>query len=73
MQIALETEDNRTEQLSRLVILYEKEMLKLCYVYLRDMTLAQLNYIDNSSNTRISPLFMPLSERMASENGTYTT
>ncbi len=41
MQIALETEDNRTEQLSRLVILYEKEMLKLCYVYLRDMTLAQ--------------------------------
>ena len=42
MQIAWETtEDNRTEQLSRLVILYEKEMLKLCYVYLRDLTLAQ--------------------------------
>ena len=42
MQIAWETtDDNRTEQLSRLVILYEKEMLKLCYVYLRDMTLAQ--------------------------------
>lgn len=41
MQIALETEDNRTEQLSRLVILYEKEMLKLCYVYLRDINLAQ--------------------------------
>ena len=41
MAIALETEENRTEQLNRLVLLYEKEMLKLCYVYLRDMTLAQ--------------------------------
>ena len=43
MQIAIarETEENRTEQLNRLIILYEKEMLKLCYVYLRDMTLAQ--------------------------------
>ena len=43
MQIAIahETEENRTEQLNRLVIRYEKEMLKLCYVYLRDINLAQ--------------------------------
>ena len=41
MQEFREAEDVRMEQLNRLVLLYEKDMLKLCFVYLRDMELAR--------------------------------
>ena len=41
MQELREMDVNREEQLERLVTLYEKEMLKLCFVYLRDMELAR--------------------------------
>ena len=41
MQEFRKTENARDEQLSRLVLLYEKDMLKLCFVYLRDMELAR--------------------------------
>ena len=41
MQEFREAEDVRMEQLNRLVLLYEKDMLKLCFVYLRDMDLAR--------------------------------
>ena len=34
-------DDIRREQVNRMMLLYEKDMLKLCYVYLRDMDLAQ--------------------------------
>ena len=33
--------DTRTEQVSRMVVQYEKDMLMLCFVYLRNMDLAQ--------------------------------
>ena len=41
MQEFREAEDTRRERLSSLVLLYEKDMLKLCFVYLRDMELAR--------------------------------
>ena len=41
MQEFRKTGNAREEQLSRLVLLYEKDMLKLCFVYLRDMELAR--------------------------------
>ena len=41
MQDFREAEDTRRERLSSLVLLYEKDMLKLCFVYLRDMELAR--------------------------------
>ena len=41
MQEFRKTENARDEQLSRLVLLYEKDMLKLCFVYLRAMELAR--------------------------------
>ena len=41
MQEVREEEETRMEQLNRLVLLYEKDMLKLCFVYLRDMELAR--------------------------------
>ena len=34
-------DDNRREQVNRLMLQYEKDMLKLCYIYLRDYDLAQ--------------------------------
>ncbi|MBR5960836.1 MAG: sigma-70 family RNA polymerase sigma factor [Clostridia bacterium] len=34
-------EEPRIEQLNRLVLLYEKDMLKLCFVYLRDLEMAR--------------------------------
>ena len=34
-------DDVRREQVNRMMLLYEKDMLKLCYVYLRNMDLAQ--------------------------------
>lgn len=37
----LTTDTDRRAQVSRMVILYEKEMLTLCFVYLRNMDLAQ--------------------------------
>ena len=39
--ITMTGESSRTEAVNRMVIQYEKEMLKLCYVYLRDIHLAQ--------------------------------
>ena len=39
--ITMTGESDRTEAVNRMVIQYEKEMLKLCYVYLRDIHLAQ--------------------------------
>ena len=39
--ITMTGESGRTEAVNRMVIQYEKEMLKLCYVYLRDIHLAQ--------------------------------
>ena len=41
MQEFREAEDTRRERLSSLVLLYEKDMLKRCFVYLRDMELAR--------------------------------
>ena len=41
MQGFWETDDQREEQLDRLVLLYEKEITKLCFIYLRDMELAR--------------------------------
>ena len=41
MQGFRETDDQREAQLDRLVLLYEKEMLKVCFIYLRDMELAR--------------------------------
>ena len=41
MQEFWETENQREAWLDRLVLLYEKEMLKLCFIYLRDMELAR--------------------------------
>lgn len=34
-------DDSRREQINRMMLLYEKDMLKLCFVYLRNMDLAQ--------------------------------
>ena len=34
-------DDVRREQVNRMMLLYEKDMLKLCFVYLRNMDLAQ--------------------------------
>ena len=34
-------DDVRREQVNRMMLLYEKDMLKLCYVYLRNMDLAR--------------------------------
>ena len=34
-------DDYRREQVNRLMLQYEKDMLKLCYIYLRDLALAQ--------------------------------
>ena len=34
-------DDYRREQVNRLMLQYEKDMLKLCYIYLRDYDLAQ--------------------------------
>ena len=34
-------DENRREQLNRIMLLYEKDMLKVCFVYLRDLSLAQ--------------------------------
>ena len=34
-------DENRREQLNRMMLLYEKDMLKVCFVYLRDLSLAQ--------------------------------
>ena len=34
-------DENRRERLNRMMLLYEKDMLKVCFVYLRDLSLAQ--------------------------------
>ena len=34
-------DDHRREQVNRLMLLYEKDILKLCFVYLRDVDLAR--------------------------------
>ena len=34
-------DENRREQLNRIMLQYEKDMLKVCFVYLRDLSLAQ--------------------------------
>ena len=38
---AITTDSRRTEAINRMVVIYEKEMLKLCYAYLQDIHLAQ--------------------------------
>ena len=38
---AVKMDENRREQVNRLMLQYEKDMLKLCYIYLRDYDLAQ--------------------------------
>ena len=38
---AVKMDDYRREQVNRLMLQYEKDMLKLCYIYLRDYDLAQ--------------------------------
>ena len=41
MQEVRETDADRREQINRMVLQYEKEMLKLCFVYLRNLDLAR--------------------------------
>ena len=41
MQGVMNMDDVRREQVNRMMLLYEKDMLKLCFVYLRNMDLAQ--------------------------------
>ena len=41
MQEVRETDTDRREQINRMVLQYEKEMLKLCFVYLRNLDLAR--------------------------------
>ena len=39
--VTMATESPRIEAINRMVLIYEKEMLKLCYAYLQDIHLAQ--------------------------------
>ncbi len=41
LQGAADMDDHRREQVNRLMLLYEKDILKLCFVYLRDVDLAR--------------------------------
>ena len=41
LQGAADMEDNRREQINRLMLLYEKDILKLCFGYLHNVDLAR--------------------------------
>ena len=45
--------DIRTEHISRMVVSYEKEMLMLCFVYLRNIDLAQIVVAAKANRLRI--------------------
>lgn len=41
MAVVMDPDSNREEQLTYLITQYEKDLLRICFVYLRDLSLAQ--------------------------------